>query len=87
MLMSFIFVGGAALLLVCAASAFRLIRATAAGASNVVDMYNIATGAWFTDQLSEHRSCLAATSVGNVAIFAGGWNAGVMLSTEGGLWK
>ena len=42
------------------------------GRSDVVDLYNGASGTWSTAQLSEARSGLAATSVGNVAIFAGG---------------
>ena len=40
--------------------------------SNAVDLYNSASGTWSTAQLSVARSFLAATSVGNVAIFAGG---------------
>ena len=40
--------------------------------SNAVDLYNSASGTWSTAQLSVARSELAATSVGNVAIFAGG---------------
>jgi hypothetical protein len=42
-------------------------------ASNAVDLYNSATGTWSTAQLSVARSGLAAASVGNVALFAGGW--------------
>jgi hypothetical protein len=57
---------------VCAASACRLMRATAGGRSNAVDLYNSTTGAWSTAQLSVARGAHAATSVGNVAIFAGG---------------
>jgi hypothetical protein len=44
--------------------------------SNAVDLYNSATGAWSTAQLSVARGDLAATSVGNIAIFAGGSNGG-----------
>ena len=40
--------------------------------SNAVDLYNSASGTWSTAQLSVARVYLAATSVGNVAIFAGG---------------
>jgi hypothetical protein len=40
--------------------------------SNAVDVYNSASGTWSTAQLSVARYGLAATSVGNVAIFAGG---------------
>ncbi len=59
---------------ICSAAAFRLMRATADGGavSDVVDLYNSASGIWSTAQLSVARSCIAATSVGNVAIFAGG---------------
>jgi hypothetical protein len=42
------------------------------GNSNAVDLYNSASGTWSTAQLSVARIHLAATSVGNVAIFAGG---------------
>ena len=58
---------------VCAASDCRLMRATAGGLSHAVDVYNSATGAWSTAQLSEARYYLAAASVGHVAIFAGGY--------------
>ncbi len=39
---------------------------------NAVDLYNSASGTWSTAQLSVARYHLAATSVGNVAFFAGG---------------
>jgi hypothetical protein len=42
--------------------------------SDAVDLYNSATGSWSTARLSVARSDLAATSVGNLAIFAGGQN-------------
>jgi hypothetical protein len=42
------------------------------GESNVVDLYSSASGTWSTAQLSAARSGLRATSIGNVAIFAGG---------------
>ena len=48
------------------------MRVTAGGQSNAVDLYNSASGTWSTAQLSVARHSLAATSVGNVAIFAGG---------------
>jgi hypothetical protein len=49
------------------------MRVTADGGfSNAVDLYNSASGTWSTAQLSVARSMLAATSVGNLAIFAGG---------------
>ena len=49
------------------------MRVTAGGQSNAVDLYNSASGTWSTAQLSVARYELAATSVGNVAIFAGGY--------------
>jgi hypothetical protein len=55
------------------------MRATAEDSSvvvfNVVDLYNSGTGQWWTAAagLSQARSDLAATSVGTVAIFAGGY--------------
>ena len=50
------------------------MRATAGGSvvSNVVDLYDSGTGLWSTAQLSQARFFLSATSVGTVAIFAGG---------------
>jgi hypothetical protein len=66
------------------ATASSLIRATADSFTlNVVDVYNGATGVWTTAQLSVARSNLAATSVGNVALFAGGSPAGALLYKEG----
>jgi hypothetical protein len=59
------------------------MRATAVEWLNVVDLYNSATGAWSTAQLSEKRDLLAATSVGNVALFAGGQNDCALLCREG----
>ena len=44
----------------------------AGGHSNAVDLYNGASGTWSTAQLSVARFGLAVTSVGNVALFAGG---------------
>ena len=40
--------------------------------SGDVDLYNVDTGAWTTARLSVARYNLAAASVGNVAVFAGG---------------
>jgi hypothetical protein len=40
--------------------------------SNIVDVYNRATGSWTTAQLSTPRQDLAAASFGNSIIFAGG---------------
>ncbi len=49
------------------------MRVTADGGySNAVDLYNSASGTWSTAQLSLARRSLLATSVVNVAIFAGG---------------
>ena len=48
------------------------MRATAGGMSDVVDLYDSGTGRWSTAQLSVARYDLSATSVGKVAIFAGG---------------
>ncbi len=63
------------------------MRATADVVFNAVDLYNSTTGAWSTAQLSVARSLLAAASVGNVAIFAGGWTGGMLLLIEGELWE
>ncbi len=49
------------------------MRATAvSGFSDVVDLYDSRTGRWSTAVFSVARSDLSATSVGTVAIFAGG---------------
>jgi hypothetical protein len=51
------------------------MRATADGlVCDVVDLYDSRTGLWSTAQLSLARRELSATSVGTVAIFAGGLN-------------
>ena len=71
---------------VCPATASSLMRATAGGTpSNAVDVYNGATGAWSTAQLSVARYNLAAASVGNVALFAGGSASSALLCREGGV--
>jgi hypothetical protein len=59
---------------VCPATASSLMRAAADAhvIYDVVDVYNGATGAWTTAQLSVARWNLVAASVGNVALFAGG---------------
>ena len=49
-----------------------IIRPSAGACLNVVDLYDSATGTWSTARLSVARSRLAATSVGNMALFAGG---------------
>ena len=62
------------------------MRATAGNTaySDVVDVYNVATGAWSTAHLSVARYLLAAASVGNVALFAGGYvGNGALLCREG----
>ena len=61
------------------------MHAIAGGASAVVDVYTSATGAWSTAQLSLARHYLAAASVGNVALFAGGYTGSALLRREGGL--
>ncbi len=71
----------------CASSDCRLMRSTAGAYSNAVDLYNSATGAWSTARLSVARNYPEAASVGNVAIFAGGWTGSVLLWIEGGLWE
>jgi len=65
------------------ATARCLTRATAGAISNVVDLYNSATGTWSTAQLSVARGNLAAASFGNVALFAGGWTGSALLCREG----
>jgi hypothetical protein len=58
------------------------MRATADnGYSNVVDLYDSGTGRWSTAQLSQARWDLSATSVGKVAIFAGGEVSSTLLRT------
>ncbi len=67
------------------ASTCFLMRGTAGGYTDAVDVYNSATGEWSTARLSFARESLAATTVGNVAIFAGGHSGGELLWIEGGL--
>ncbi len=43
-------------------------------ASNVVDLYNVSTGAFSTARLSVARFDHTAVSVGSMALFAGGWS-------------
>jgi hypothetical protein len=58
-----------------------LMRATAAdNPFNVVDLYDSGTGLWSTARLSQARQLLSATSVGTVAIFAGGLSTSKFLS-------
>ena len=57
----------------CPRVARRLLHATLAIAMlSCACRVSAAQGTWSTAQLSEARCCLSATSVGNVAIFAGG---------------
>ncbi len=56
---------------------------THATAANAVDLYNSATGIWSTAQLSVGRRQLSATSVGGVALFAGGYSGNVLLFRSG----
>jgi hypothetical protein len=44
------------------------------GKSNVVDIYDALSNQWSTASLSQPRDYLTATSVGNLALFAGGIN-------------
>ncbi len=71
---------------VCASTASSLTRATADGFGyfNIVDVYNGATGVWSTAQLSVARYGLAAASVGNVALFAGGYKGSALFVQGGG---
>jgi hypothetical protein len=49
------------------------VCATTGGVSDALDIFNFETGAWSTAKLSVARgNGLAATSIGKVAIFAGG---------------
>ena len=69
----------------CPATTSSLKRATAGGTvSNVVDVYNVATGAWSTAKLSMARVYPTAATVGNVVLFAGGTTASVSLCMKGG---
>jgi hypothetical protein len=57
------------------------------GTSSVVDIYNSNTGAWSTAVLSVPRFALAAASVGNVALFAGGVSGGALLWCKEHVWR
>ncbi len=60
-------------LLVFGAASCRLMRVTTGSTSlDAVDLYNSTSGSWSTARLSVARYAIAATSVGNVAIFGGG---------------
>ena len=60
---------GVCLLIACAS-----LMPCAAGSvySNAVDIFNVTSGAWSAAALSVGRAYLAATSLPNLAIFAGG---------------
>ena len=61
---------------ICALRMLPLMRAFA-GSTNLfraVDMYHALTGNWSMAQLSKARMSFAATSVGNMALFAGGYD-------------
>ena len=45
-----------------------------------MDIYNYSSNTWTTANLSQARASLAATSVGNLALFAGGEINGVNFS-------
>ena len=64
-------------MLVCVCKSHRDTPCAAGGTStsNVVDIFNVTSGAWSTAALSVARGILAATSLPNVgvAIFAGGY--------------
>ncbi len=62
-----------------------LATADASTIFDAVDVYNSATGAWSTAQLSVGRYALAAASVGNVALFAGGSTSSAFSCRVGGL--
>jgi hypothetical protein len=89
----FMFVCGAVLFLVFALRAIAVsggplqFSYTSDVLSNAVDLYNSTTGTWSTARLSVARYGLAAASVGNVAIFAGGYPDSVLLLIEGELWE
>jgi hypothetical protein len=64
------------------ASSFCLLTHVTAAYSDVVDLYNSATGAWSIAQLSLARGGIAATSVGSIALFAGGWTSGAHICVK-----
>ena len=73
------------LLLKLVASACILMRAIAGPGGTLydaVDMYNSTTGAWSTALLSVARGSVAATSLGNVAIFGGGYGSALLWIEE-----
>ena len=53
---------------------------TADGYTAAVDVYNSSTGLWSIAQISVPRGDLSATSIGNLAIFVGGWTGTLFCS-------
>jgi hypothetical protein len=51
--------------------------------SDAVDLYNGATRTWSTARLSVARTGLAAASVGNVSLFAGGVSKSTLVCGKG----
>jgi hypothetical protein len=47
--------------------------------SDRVDVYNVRSGKWTIAALKTPRSNIAAASVGDVALFAGGFNSGTLI--------
>jgi len=47
-----------------------------------VDIYNGFSNVWTTSSLSQARAYLAATSIGNIALFAGGLTTSVSKNTK-----
>ncbi len=71
--------------MICPTFAFCLIYYTTGSFSDTVDLYNSDSGAWSTAQLSVARDFLAATSVQNVALFAGGGVSGSLCTLPDGV--
>jgi hypothetical protein len=67
----------------CATDCF-VMRSTADNyaSQTAVDIFNVATGMWSTAQLSLQRRAMGVTSVGNIALFAGGGVADGTFCTE-----
>lgn len=51
---------------------FTLMRVVAVDASNIVNLFNVETGAQWTATLSVARGTISATTVGNLVLFGGG---------------
>jgi hypothetical protein len=71
--------------LICPSIAFCLICYTSDSFSDTVDLFNSDGGIWSTAQLSVARDFLAATSVQNVALFAGGRLSGPLCTLSDGV--